>query len=126
MPMGWVKVLGNMRGMQERGDQYAMNLIAIATRIVTEDGHLVQRWGKIWYAYPKVDGLSTGEGGPVIVEASTGALKPFATAELAYQACLEALQGREMTHDQWRATQVSLPRLNRLSQADDRDREPKR
>jgi hypothetical protein len=78
-----------------------IDLLAIAIRLTTEDRHLLQKFDGVWYAYVH-DGVFGSEGGPVIVDPSTGALKRFATPELAYQACLDALAGREMTADQYR------------------------
>jgi hypothetical protein len=64
-------------------------LVNVADRIETEDGHLVQRSGRIWYAYPKLDPESPGDGGEVIY-AEGKKLKPFNSAGEAYAACVEA------------------------------------
>lgn len=79
-----------------------MDLLDMTVRLATEDGHLLQRFDGVWYAYVNIDDLGS-EGGPAIVDPSTGVLKPFPTPELAYRACLEAMAGHEMTSDQYRA-----------------------
>lgn len=68
----------------------ATDLLSCATRIETDEGHLMQRSGGHWYAYPKTDPNAPGSGGEVIFEDGTRKLRRFASALEAYTACVEA------------------------------------
>lgn len=69
----------------------ASTLVGRASRIETEEGHLMQRSGSHWHAYPKVDPDAPGGGGEVIyTDESRRHLKQFASALDAYAACVTA------------------------------------
>lgn len=75
----------------------ADNLADRATRIETIDGHVIQKSGGWWYAYPKLDdgsargGAVLTQSGPAPNRGSVGPLRRFATASEALTACDDAV-----------------------------------
>jgi hypothetical protein len=57
-----------------------------ARSITTKEGHLIQRFDGVWYAYPKLDLMEGCTGGDAIMDASKRLVK-FGSALEAYKAC---------------------------------------
>ena len=72
-------------------DPQAAVLLNKANRIVTDDGHLLQKFSDqqdrhYWLAYPKLDNFA-GAGGEVLRNPD-GSMRKFSNALEAYTACL--------------------------------------
>jgi hypothetical protein len=70
--------------------QRASEVLTRADHITTDDGHLLNRSGDVWFAYPKVDPESPGGHGGDALFSEGKKLKPFKSAVEAYAACVAA------------------------------------
>ena len=71
--------------LQEMKSQAEL-LLSRATSITTSEGHLLQCFEGVWYAYPKLEPSEAGTGGEVI-HGEDRKPQPFISAVDAYAAC---------------------------------------